>query len=64
LAVIAAFAHTDTSVVGESTITGPPRQSLAMKLLEAGVPLSLLVDLTSQEGPDSAQIIAAEGLGD
>jgi hypothetical protein len=35
-----------------------------MKLLEAGVPLSLLVDLTSQEGPDSAQIIVSEGLGD
>jgi hypothetical protein len=55
---------TDTFSVTESTTTARPRQSLAMKLLEAGVPLSLLVDLTSQEGPDSAQIIATEGPAD
>lgn len=41
-----------------------PRESLAMKLLAAGVPLSLLLDLSSQEGPDSTQINAVEGLGD
>jgi hypothetical protein len=63
LAVIADRLGADTSVVSESTTAGP-RQSLAMKLLEGGVPLSLLVDLTSREGPDSAQIIASEGLGD
>jgi hypothetical protein len=31
-----------------------------MKLLEAGVPLSLLVDLTAKDGPDSNLIIARE----
>jgi hypothetical protein len=31
-----------------------------MRLLEAGVPLSLLIDLTAPDGPDSAGIIAAE----
>jgi hypothetical protein len=31
-----------------------------MRLLEAGVPLSLLVDLTAREGPDSFTISASE----
>jgi hypothetical protein len=34
-----------------------------MRLLQAGVPLTLLLDLTAQEGPDSALIIAREGSG-
>jgi hypothetical protein len=46
------------------SMTTSPWQSLAMKLLESGVPLTLLVDLTAQEGPDSRQIIASEGFGD
>jgi hypothetical protein len=31
-----------------------------MRLLEAGVPLSLLMDLTAPDGPDSAGISACE----
>jgi hypothetical protein len=31
-----------------------------MQLLLAGVPLSLLIDLTAREGPDSAHISARE----
>jgi hypothetical protein len=31
-----------------------------MRLLAAGVPLSLLIDLSAQEGPDSALISANE----
>lgn len=61
---MAGFVGTDTWSVSESTTAVSPRQSLAMKLLAAGVPLSLLVDLTAQEGPDSAQIIAVEGVSD
>jgi hypothetical protein len=34
--------------------------SPAMRLLQAGVPLTLLLDLSAQEGPDSARIIAHE----
>lgn len=33
---------------------------LAMRLLAAGVPLSLLIDLVSPEGPDSERIAEAE----
>jgi hypothetical protein len=31
-----------------------------MRLLAAGVPLTLLIDLSAQEGPDSALISATE----
>jgi hypothetical protein len=45
-------------------VTEPATQraatSLAMRLLQAGVPLSLLLDLTEREGPDSAKIAARE----
>jgi hypothetical protein len=34
---------------------------MAMQLLAAGVPLSLLLDLRLPEGPDSASIYAREG---
>jgi hypothetical protein len=34
--------------------------SFAMRLLEAGVPLSLLCDLAAPEGPESAVIFARE----
>lgn len=37
-----------------------PGPSLAMRLLGAGVPLSLLLDLASPDGPDSERIAAAE----
>jgi hypothetical protein len=41
----------------------PPRTAVspAMRLLQAGVPLTLLLDLSKREGPDSALIIAHEG---
>lgn len=49
----------DTYEVSES---GLPRYapSVAMQLLAAGVPLSLLIDLTAKDGPDSAVISAYE----
>jgi len=31
-----------------------------MRLLAAGIPLSLLIDLTAPDGPDSTGIIASE----
>lgn len=34
--------------------------SPVMKMLEAGVPLTLLLDLAAEEGPDSASINAVE----
>jgi hypothetical protein len=34
--------------------------SLAMRLLAAGVPLTLLIDLCAVDGPDSRAIIALE----
>jgi hypothetical protein len=34
-----------------------------MKLLAAGVPLSLLIDLASPFGPESERIAASEGPG-
>jgi len=41
--------------------SGPrSRQNVAMRLLAAGIPLSLLIDLTSPNGPDSTGIIASE----
>jgi hypothetical protein len=56
----------DTSGVAEPSIainSAAPRASLPMRLLAAGVPLSLLVDLTTPGGPDSAAIIAWEARG-
>jgi hypothetical protein len=49
----------DNSDVSDS---GVPRfaPSIAMQLLVAGVPLSLLIDLTAHDGPDSAVICALE----
>lgn len=49
----------DTQEVSESNrpLFGP---SVAMRLLAAGVPLTLLIDLSAQEGPDSALISATE----
>jgi hypothetical protein len=37
-----------------------PTPTLAMQLLLAGVPLSLLIDLTARDGPDSALISSRE----
>jgi hypothetical protein len=44
----------DTTRFGDDT---PP---MAMRLLAAGVPLSLLLDLANPTGPDSETIAAAE----
>jgi hypothetical protein len=42
--------------------SGVPRRapSVAMQLLAAGVPLSLVIDLTTKDGPDSVVISAFE----
>jgi hypothetical protein len=49
----------DITVMSEPT-PGQPTQSLAMRLMTAGVPLSLLIDLTTADGPDSAAIYGRE----
>jgi hypothetical protein len=36
------------------------RHAVAMRLLDAGVPLTLLFDLLSPDGPDSLSILEAE----
>jgi hypothetical protein len=40
--------------------TAEARHSVAMRLLYAGVPLSLLIDLLPPDGPDSLGILAME----
>jgi hypothetical protein len=35
-----------------------------LTLLEAGIPITLLVDLAEQSGPDSAEIFTVETHGD
>ncbi|HTR69015.1 MAG TPA: hypothetical protein VMH41_02155 [Mycobacteriales bacterium] len=47
--------------MSESMAT-PTSPSLAMRLLTAGVPLSLLLDLAVPGGPDSTAILADEAL--
>jgi hypothetical protein len=58
MAAMGGAGQTDTFVMTETA--APLPESLAMRLLQAGVPLSLLLDLTSQKGPDSAGISAQE----
>lgn len=41
----------------------PDDPPVAMRLLAAGVPLSLLLDLAAPSGPDSERIAAAERVG-
>ncbi len=38
------------------------RESVVFEWLRAGVPLSLLIDLASPEGPNSREIAQREGL--
>jgi hypothetical protein len=57
MAVAAASEMSDNPRVNEPMSPGP---SLPMRLLQAGVPLTLLLDLTAQEGPDSSGISARE----
>jgi hypothetical protein len=52
----------DINCVTEMTTPGLS-PSFAMRLLEAGIPLSLLCDLAASEGPDSTVICARERLG-
>ncbi len=40
----------------------PPEDALVMDLLHEHVPIALLCDLSAPEGPQSAQILAEEGL--
>jgi hypothetical protein len=40
--------------------TAEERRNVAMRLLDAGVPLTLLFDLLSPDGPDSLSILEAE----
>jgi hypothetical protein len=47
----------DIDVVDETAETP---HSVAMRLLDAGVPLTLLFDLLSPEGPDSMWILETE----
>jgi hypothetical protein len=53
----------DTLLVSETT-QPQSRLNVALLLLQAGVPLSLLVDLTSQKGPDSSLISVQERLAE
>jgi hypothetical protein len=53
----------DTFDVSDATTPGQ-QPNLALLLLQAGVPLSLLVDLTSQKGPESSLISVQERLTD
>ena len=59
MAVIAADRMPEIMEVSEPNPSGTA-VSPAMRLLQAGVPLTLLLDLCAQEGPDSAVIIARE----
>jgi hypothetical protein len=52
----------DADIVDEA-ISADQRVSVAMRLLDARVPLSLLFDLLSPEGPDSEAIYAMECQG-
>lgn len=45
--------------VGDVVADGRPQPT--MEVLRSHVPLSLLMDLASSEGPDSARIAAVEG---
>jgi hypothetical protein len=49
----------ETDIVDDSAEV---RHSVAMRLLDAGVPLSLLFDLVSPDGPNSEAILAFEKL--
>jgi hypothetical protein len=49
----------DTPFVPDS-VTAPESTSRAMRLLNAGIPLSLLIDLCTPIGIDSGSIIIAE----
>jgi hypothetical protein len=49
----------DTPFVPDS-VTIPDETSRAMRLLKAGIPLSLLIDLCTPIGIDSGSIIIAE----
>jgi hypothetical protein len=50
----------DEATTVSDAISPEQRLSVAMRLLDAGVPLSLLFDLLSPDGPDSAAILESE----
>jgi hypothetical protein len=45
----------------ESTVTDKSDESEVMDLLQEHVPLALICDLSTPEGPHSAEILAEEG---
>jgi hypothetical protein len=45
----------------ESTVTDRSDESEVMDLLQEHVPLALICDLSTPEGPHSAEILAEEG---
>jgi len=47
-----------------TTTTRSPGTTLCMRLLRAGIPLSLVCDLTDTEGPSSRDILEREGSPD
>jgi hypothetical protein len=50
----------DDSDIVNDAISAEQRLSVAMRLLDAHVPLSLLFDLLSPDGPDSEAILESE----
>jgi hypothetical protein len=50
----------DDSDIVDDAISVEQRVNVAMRLLDAHVPLTLLFDLLSPEGPDSAAILENE----
>jgi hypothetical protein len=50
----------DESDIVDEAISTDQRVSVAMRLLDARVPLSLLFDLLSPDGPDSESILEME----
>ena len=59
MAVMWIFPAVDAESMNESR-SGADEPPIAMRLLAAGVPLSLLLDLASPFGPDSERIAALE----
>jgi hypothetical protein len=47
-----------------TTLTSTGASSLCMRLLGAGIPLSLVCDLTDDAGPSSRDILECEGTPD
>ena len=53
--------QTETTESTETPLVHDAADEAVMSMLHEHVPLSLLCDLTSPEGPESAEILAEEG---